>query len=1180
MVGSHVTTASIGAAATTSTPSGYGNVTLTAQWSANTYVVTYNTHGGSATSSSSYVFGGSFTLPSAPTRSGYTFTGWFVASSGGTALGSTHTPSTPGDITIYAQWTANSYTVSFDTQGGTSVDALGFDFGDTLTLPAGPTRNGYTFAGWFAGPSGGSAMGSTHTPSSPGNFTLYAHWTANNNNITYDDNGATTQHVGGDSTYATGSEFTLPTAPTRSGFLFAGWQMVGGHISTASIDSLAFTASPNGYGSITLTAQWTPLSYTVTYDDNSPTTAHVGGGTTYSTGGTFTLPTPPARSGYTFTGWQMTGMHVSATPISSLAISVTPVGYGNVILTADWSANSYTVTYDTQGGSSVSSETFLFGNAVTLPTAPTRTGYVFIGWYVTAEDGMPLDAEFTPSTPGDVTIYAQWSEGSYSVTYVDNNADTAHAGGDGTYSTDSPFALPTPPSRAGYEFAGWILTGTHAPTQHVALDSTTAQTSGFGNITLTAQWSVNSYSVNYDSQGGSDVDPSSFVYGTTVMLADAPSRTGYNFLGWFVTPTGGTALSSSLTPIVPGDVTLYAQWAMSNYTITYDSRGGSSVDNTDFYYGDTVTLRGGPIRSGYTFDGWFESASGGQQVDTDFTPDAAENVTLYAHWTANDYLVIFNTQGGSTVGSIGYTWGESVNLPAAPTRTGFVFTGWYVVTSGGTALGSTLTPSMPGDVTLYAQWTPVTFAVRYNANGGTGRIANQTFTYGGSALVVASSQAMSRAGYDFVEWNTSASGTGVPYVAGSRITPTTDVTLYAIWSLTPVPVVPIDPLPTPSPTPLPTPSDPGVNLVTPWAPETIIAATIDLGNGVKGSSGNVSPLQAALTQASAARTVDEMSTEAVDGFKAGSSVVIRVSGARTAGQFVLSDSSAIDTVAVAATLEESTARQETDFAKISDVAAVTDVNWDKVTTGEVTPDATDLFKASGLGKPKTLGSFDTASADHWVEVGGDAGGYEPGSVVYLAVTTDPIIFGSALVDKYGNAHIDGLLPIDVLEPAAHSIRIVGTRDLGGVRVDSNGQIQLSDATMNAIQEFDQGTNAVVEILGNGKSGPHAAVRLIPLEQFVPWWVLWVFLAVLLAAFIWRRRQSRAKRTFIVLTVTGLAGMVVVEIVAWFAIAYVMLPWAPLATAIVLGGELLIGFIQRASRRTPRAETKSAAVSKR
>ena len=614
----------------TYTPSSpFGAVTIYAQWSANSYAVTYNDQGGSGESggASTYNSGSSFVLPTtAPTKTGYTFAGWFTTATGGSALGLTYTPSSPfGAVTIYAQWSANSYAVTYNDQGGSgeSGGASTYNSGSSFVLPTtAPTKTGYTFAGWFTTATGGSALGLTYTPSSPfGAVTIYAQWSANSYAVTYNDQGGSGES-GGASTYNSGSSFVLPTtAPTKTGYTFAGW------FTTATGGSaLGLTYTPSSpFGAVTIYAQWSANSYAVTYNDQGGS-GESGGASTYNSGSSFVLPTTaPTKTGYTFAGWFTT-----ATGGSALGLTYTPSSpFGAVTIYAQWSANSYAVTYNDQGGSGESggASTYNSGSSFVLPTtAPTKTGYTFAGWFTTATGGSALGLTYTPSSPfGAVTIYAQWSANSYAVTYNDQGG-SGESGGASTYNSGSSFVLPTTaPTKTGYTFAGWFTTATGGS----ALGLTYTPSSPFGAVTIYAQWSANSYAVTYNDQGGSGESGGASTYNSGssfVLPTTAPTKTGYTFAGWFTTATGGSALGLTYTPSSPfGAVTIYAQWSANSYAVTYNDQGGSGESGGASTYnsGSSFVLpTTAPTKTGYTFAGWFTTATGGSALGLTYTPSS------------------------------------------------------------------------------------------------------------------------------------------------------------------------------------------------------------------------------------------------------------------------------------------------------------------------------------------------------------------------------------------------------------------------------------------------------------------------------------------------------------------------------------------------------------------------------
>lgn len=293
------------------------------------------------------------------------------------------------------------------------------------------------------------------------------------------------------------------------------------------------------------------------------------------------------------------------------------------------------------------------------------------------------------------------------------------------------------------------------------------------------------------------------------------------------------------------------------------------------------------------------------------------------------------------------------------------------------------------------------------------------------------------------------------------------------------------------------------------------------------------------TLATATKPIAEVAQEKISGFAPAAGLRIEVIGSRIAGQFVLAPGDAGDPIAVAAAIEESTARNRTPFASIEDVVRTlpplaTEVYSTKIETPQI-----DLFAASGLAKPQSLGSLNFGAKTKWIQVDAKAATYVPGSVVYLTVTTQPIIFAEAVVDKFGKANITGKLPIDLLESGGHSLRIVGIRSLAGVSTDANGEIKLTDEAVNEIQKFDDGTQATVILSGaSADGGIHSAIREIPLDREVPWWTVWFALIsglITLIVRLWKPPVAARRR--IITAAVALASGAPAAVLGWIQITY-------------------------------------------
>jgi uncharacterized repeat protein (TIGR02543 family) len=296
----------------------------------------------------------------------------------------------------------------------------------------------------------------------------------------------------------------------------------------------------------------------------------------------------------------------------------------------------------------------------------------------------------------------------YTVTFDSQSATVAASPTSKTVTSPATtvVTLPTPPTKTNYYFAGW-WTGTNGTGTEF-----TATTAVTGNITVYAYWSASSvYTVTFDSDGGTAVGARHVTLPATtvVTLPTAPTKTGYIFGGWYTaTSGGGTAFIATTT--VGTSMTVYAQWTSYDYTVTYNSDGGSAVTAQHVISPETtvVTLPTAPTKASSTFAGWYTATSGGGTEFTATTTVTA-NITVYAKWSTNPvYTVTYDSQGGSAVDAQHVTLPATtvVTLPAAPTRESYTFGGWFTaVSGGGTAFIGTTT--VTADITVYAKWTAI-----------------------------------------------------------------------------------------------------------------------------------------------------------------------------------------------------------------------------------------------------------------------------------------------------------------------------------------------------------------------------------------------------------------------------------------------------------------------------------------
>ncbi len=378
-----------------------GNVSLYAHWVANQYTVTFDKRSGSGGSGNTPVtYDSNMPNISVPTRTGYTFQGYFDAVSGGTkyynANGtSARTWNKASNATLYAQWTANKYTVTFDRRSGSGGSAnVSATYDAAMPSATMPTRTGYAFQGYFDAVSGGTKYYNVNGSSAKNwnktaNTTLYAQWTANKYTVTFDKQNGT----GGSNNVSATFDAAMPSAtmPTRTGYTFQGYYdaQTGGtqYYNAAGASARTWNKAAN----TTLYARWQPITYNITYDYNK------GKGNNPATYNpdmeTFDL-VAPTRLGYTFLGW--TGSN-GTTPQTVVQIATGSTGDRNY--TAHWAIDPNTnVAYLDSLNTVAAQETVAFNR----PEAPEVAGFTFVRWDVVEgplSEGITLQAIYTENEP-------------------------------------------------------------------------------------------------------------------------------------------------------------------------------------------------------------------------------------------------------------------------------------------------------------------------------------------------------------------------------------------------------------------------------------------------------------------------------------------------------------------------------------------------------------------------------------------------------------------------------------------------------------------------------------------------------------------------------------------------------------------------------------------------------------
>ena len=393
------------------------------------------------------------------------------------------------------------------TLGGSSEDIqIIVKNGESFTAPSAeglPRPDGDTdnYFMWLDG------NGNSYEPggSVPADVTeLTVQWTAPTYAVTLNTNGGTINN-GNVTGYTYGVGATLPAADdmTYTGHTFKGWY-----------DNENLTGSPvtaiggAETGNKEYWAKWEINPYTITFDTN-------GGSEiapiTQDYGTEITAPDNPTRKGYTFKGWDK---EIPKTMPAE-----------NITVKAQWEINPYTITFDTNGGSEIAPITQDYGTEITVPDNPTRKGYTFKGWDKEIPETMPTE---------NMTVKAQWEINQYAITF-DTNGGSEIAPITQDYGT--AITAPADPTREGYTFIGW--------------DRDIPEIMPAENITVTAQWEINRYTITFDTAGGSEIAPITQDYGTNITAPADPTREGYTFIGW----------DKAIPTTMPAEnITVTAQW--------------------------------------------------------------------------------------------------------------------------------------------------------------------------------------------------------------------------------------------------------------------------------------------------------------------------------------------------------------------------------------------------------------------------------------------------------------------------------------------------------------------------------------------------------------------------------------------------------------------------------------------
>lgn len=761
-----------------------------------------------------------------PVKTGYQFLGWAESPEAVTARyqpGGSYTRDE--DITLYAVWKANTYSVRFYANDGTQTSATqaSLNYDETYTLNANTFRRaGYTFLGWAESASGQVTYADQTqirnlTETNNATVTLYAQWKPITYRVEFEPAGGEGQIEAITVQYDESFPMPAPNSLGRTGYRLYQWfdnpeySYAGTYYSpNATVKNLT---TEDGV-TLVFYAHWEPNTYSVRFFANNGT-----GGVSVQSNFTYDSPkclnaNPFQRKGYTFAGWATDPEGPMEYADGEEVVNLTAENGAYIDFYARWEPTTYYLNQDADGGTGAQARVALhYGEPYILPGVQDvhKPGYMLTGWKgkigKSTKTFKPGDQilNLTTVEGEEFTLTALWGPLKYTVRFVPGEGGTGKIKTQAmTYGKLTALAA-NGFKRTGYVFAGWrSQDGTLYDDKEKVSDLTPEPN---GVVELTAQWQPVAYQLVFDANGGTGEIPGSgslYNCGTGYRIPDTqPVRTGYRFLGWSTKAKGSVMFESGdgfrdLATANGKTVILYAVWQPMQYTLRFDGNGGSiSVGAmTGLTCDKALTLPTGTFtRPGYVFTGWNTEADGTgtaykNKAKAAFRTDTGA-ATLYAQWQQLKYTVTYkNILPSLNAGNPGtYTMAEGLSLQAPDIR-GKTFEGWYLDAKFTTPFGGI----GPGDgsarnLTVYAKWSGSAqeYGIWFFGSGATGGDTKYMEKLYTDKEYTLRANAFKRPGYRFLGWSREKDGR-VEFTDKQKIVnlkpeagSTYYVNLYAVW---------------------------------------------------------------------------------------------------------------------------------------------------------------------------------------------------------------------------------------------------------------------------------------------------------------------------------------------------------------------------------------------------------------
>ena len=545
----------------------------------------------------------------------------------------------------------NYHTVSFNSNGAEEYQSRAVEHNDFVIEPQIPTRVGYSFAGWYKGDTKWNFENDKVTES----FTLTAKWKRITFTVRFDSKGGSAVE---EQVIESGNFAVRPADPTKKDSRFVGWYRGN--------DEWLFNINRvTDY--VTLVAKWENYpTYTVEFNSD--------GGTPIEPqyvieGHKATEPAPPTKKNFRFLGWydDEALWNFNANTVSA-----------NKTLIAKWEAMpTFTVTFDSNGGSAVEAQHIIEGGKAIKPPTPDREQRSnFLGWYLG-----DTEWNFDTVVTDNITLIAKW-QNVYKITFSTEGLYPDYV----EYTEDEELVPKRPdPTKENSRFIGWFVGD-----KKWNFDTDTPTS----DITLVAKWElIPTYTVTFDSAGGSLIAPQYVLESSYVTAPGNPTKAGHRFDGWYL---DGAAWDFN-TGKVKSHITLTAKW-VEVVTVIFYSNGGTFVNPATVDKNTAVSTPQEPTKEGYVFRGWLLPDG----TRWDFSTPVTENLTLTANWLVAR-TVTFDSDGAAPISPAVVGDGERLTKPTKPDKgEKYLFAGWLI--AGTETYWDFDRMTVTEDVTLVADW--------------------------------------------------------------------------------------------------------------------------------------------------------------------------------------------------------------------------------------------------------------------------------------------------------------------------------------------------------------------------------------------------------------------------------------------------------------------------------------------